>query len=150
MGEEKEGKKTISIRGLDERLYEQIVLLARESGKTIGEILNEAMKILLATVNKASTIGKGFVEGLKESTNTLEVTGIEELVIERNDIESIDKPIVFKNIKRLEIADDVPYELFDKKVKSIILCNELIIPRNYPKLKVAQKCRLVKVIKTRK
>ncbi len=158
----REEKKTITIRGIDKSLYEQIAKIARDSGKTIGEVINEAMRcflsLTLATVKAGSKIaesimavGRAFSEGIKEGMeNVCEVSGVEELSINKEDLESIEEPLVFKNIKKLKFSDDIPYDLFDKKVYSIIYCDEVIVPPTYPKLKVVKKCRLVKRIITAK
>jgi len=153
-----EERKPVTIRGIDKELYRKITLLARESGKTIGELINEAMKLLLTTTSaalevaaKAGTavteLGKSVAEGVKEGVaDYVEIKDINELVLNANDLRSLDKPLVFRNIGRLVISDDVPYELFDKAVRSIVLVDEVVVPSSYPKLLVAAKCRFVKKI----
>ena len=154
--------KTITIRGIDKDLYDRILVLARETGKTVGELLNEAMKLLLiigpvalrATTSKVArgiiSIGKAITEGVTEGfQDVIEISGVDELVVTKSDMESIRKPLVFKLIKKLEFADDIPYELFASKVKAIILCNEVIIPNTYPKLEVISICKMVKRVITK-
>jgi len=153
--------KTITIRGIDKDLYDKILILARETGKTVGELLNEAMKLLLiigpATLRATSrvargiiSIGKAIAEGVAEGfQDVIEVSGIDELVITRSDLESVKKPLVFKLIKKLEFTNDIPYDLFASKVKAMILCNEVIIPGAFPKLEVISLCKMVKRITTK-
>ena len=153
-----EEKKPISIRGVDRELYKKITLLARESGKTIGELINEAMKLLLTTTSaaleaaaKAGTavteLGKSVAEGVKEGvTDYIEVKDINELVLNADDLRRLDKPLVLRNIGRLVISSNVPFELFDRVVKSIVLVDEVVVPSSYPKLLVAARCRFVKKI----
>ena len=153
-----EEKKPISIRGVDKELYKKITLLARESGKTIGELINEAMKLLLTTTSaaleaaaKAGTavteLGKSVAEGVKEGvTDYIEVKDINELVLNADDLRRLDKPLVLRNIGRLVISNNVPFELFDRVVKSIVLVDEVVVPSSYPKLLVAARCRFVKKI----
>ena len=153
-----EERRSVTIRGLDKDLYKRIALLARESGRTIGELINESMKLLLATTSaaleaaaKAGTavteLGKSVAEGVKEGMNEyVEVKDISELVLNAEDLRGLSKPLVLKNIGKLVISDDVPYELFNNVVKSIVLVDEVVIPSSYPKLLVAAKCRFVKKI----
>lgn len=153
-----EEKKPITIRGIDKELYRKITLLARESGRTIGELINEAMKLLLTTTSaaleaaaKAGTavteLGKSVAEGVREGVaDYIEVKDINELVLNADDLRSLDKPLVLRNIGRLVISSDVPFELFDRVVKSIVLVDEVVVPSSYPKLLVAARCRFVKKI----
>ncbi|RLG88736.1 MAG: hypothetical protein DRO15_02185 [Thermoprotei archaeon] len=158
---EERRRKAITIRGIDKDLYDRILVLARETGKTVGELLNEAMKLLLiigpvalratsrvaqGIISASRAITEGVVEGFQD---VIEVSGVDELVVTRSDLEQVEKPLVFKLIKRLEFADDIPYELFVSKVKAIILCNEVLIPSTYPKLKVVNICRMVRRIITK-
>lgn len=151
MEEKQEKKPNIkSIRGIDDKLYEQLTVLARESGRTVGELVNEAMRLLLTLANKTSDVGKALIEGYKEGKGAHDVeviSNIDELEITREDLLDMDKLVEFKNIKKL-IFKDVPYDLFDKKVRKITMCGEVVVPRGYPKLKVARKCFLVTKIVT--
>lgn len=157
MGPEGE-KKTVTIRGIDKELYERILVLARETGKTVGEIINEAMRLLLTlgpmAIRATAKVAESVVSSTKallgelaeEPKDVVEITGLEVLEISKQDLESIEKPVIFKDIKKLVIGSDVPFELFNSKVKGIVLCGEVLIPKTYPKLLVATKCKLVKRI----
>ena len=151
MSEERRGgeeKRVTSIRGIDRDLYERACVLARETGRTVGEIVNEALKMLLAAAEVSSKgvlgVAREFIEGVRESGAPATVVGgVDELTVTAQDLEEVDA-VVFRGIKRLAFSPDVPYELFDKKVKGIVLCDEVTIPEGYPKLKVLNKCRMVK------
>jgi len=144
---EEEREKTVTIRGVDKELYNRALALAKELGKSAGEMVNEALKLLLSTATTAATaISKAaeLVEGVKEAAIPVHVvSGVEELTVRRADLESLEKPVVFKGIKRLVFEDDVDYEVFDSKVRHLIMCGEVQVPKSYPKLKVAEKCKLV-------
>ncbi len=147
MSREREEKTSITIRGIDKDLYNRLSILARETGKTIGELVNESMRLMLSFTDSLgktiTSFGEAIREGWKEARDKyLEVTLLDELVVTRKDLEELDKPVIFKNIKRLVISDDVPYELFEEKVREIIMCKEIVIPKSYPKLRVARKIRL--------
>lgn len=148
-----EERRATSIRGIDRNLYERVALLARETGSTVGEIVNEALRMLISIVEHSSrdVIGvvRQFVEGAREGGEGALVVGdLGELSIGPRDLEEIER-VVFRNIKKLEISPDVPYELFEEKVRAIVLCDEVVVPKDYPKLKVLEKCRLVRRIVVR-
>ncbi|WP_243670282.1 hypothetical protein [Vulcanisaeta sp. JCM 16161] len=42
--EESSERKTVTIRGLSTDIYDRVSRLARETGTTIGEIVNEALR----------------------------------------------------------------------------------------------------------
>ena len=147
MSKEKEERTSVTIRGVDKDLYNRLSILARETGKTIGELVNESMRLMLSLTDSLgktiTSFGEALREGWKEARDKyLEISLLDELVVTKKDLEELDKPVVFKNIKRLVISDDVPYELFEEKVREIIMCREIVIPRGYPKLKVARKIKL--------
>ncbi|MCD6323972.1 MAG: hypothetical protein J7L55_02545 [Desulfurococcales archaeon] len=150
MDEEKRSRSGVkSIRGLDDELYERITLLARETGRTVGELFNEAMKFLLAATGKAADVGRQFVEGCKEVAKPVEgvevVSGVDELEVSSKDLASVERPVEFRNVRRL-VFRDVPYQLFEERVAKIVLCDTVVVPPDYPKLRVAKKCVMVRKI----
>ncbi len=146
----------VAIRGIDRRLYGKLASLAKDSGKTIGEIMNEAMRIFLVTTQKVAETGasiartlleetgKGMREGVREE-GVEEIGNLEELEVTRKDLEGVEK-VAFKNIKTLRFSSDIPYEMFEEKVVAIVLCDRVIVPKSFPKLKVARKLRYCKKI----
>ena len=152
-----QNKKTITVRGVDGELYKRIVNFARESGKTVGEVMNQAMSTFLSitgkagekiddAIYKAKETGRAFIEGFNESRkDILVVSDMVELTANKNEIISAGKPISFRNIKRL-VLEDIDEQTFDNYIDSIINVDELVIPRSLNKFKVLQKCRFVKSI----
>ncbi len=150
MGEEdKERKQSIkSIRGIDDKLYEQLTIMAKQTGRTVGELINESIKLLLGLAGKATEVGRNVIQGYSEAIKSGDVeviAGLEELDITSRDLEGIEKPVEFRNIRKL-IFKEIPYDLFEKKVRAIAMSDLLVIPDEYPKLKVAMKCSMVKKI----
>ncbi len=149
LDEEKKGM--VAIRGIDKRLYGKLASIAKDSGKTIGEIMNEAMRIFLITTQKVAETGANIAKTLLEEKGVRELEGVEEignleeLEVTREDLEEVEK-VAFKNVKVLKFSPDIPYELFEKKVSAIVLCDRVIIPKGFPKLKVAKKLRYCKKI----
>ncbi|WP_016731756.1 hypothetical protein [Saccharolobus islandicus] len=146
-------KKTITIRGVDEKIYRKLTEIARSSGKTIGEVTNQAFRTFLdlsdAAKRTASGVvesGKTFIEGFKEGIgNLIIISDIDELSVNKEEMMQTGKPIAFKGIKKLSLVnisdDDV-----EKYIQEISDVDELIIPPNINKLKLLQKCRRVKKI----
>ncbi|AAK42034.1 hypothetical protein SULI_13530 [Saccharolobus solfataricus] len=144
-------KKTITIRGVDEKIYRKLTEIARSSGKTIGEVTNQAFKTFLdisdAAKRTASGVvesGKTFIEGFKEGMgNLIIISDIDELSVNKEEIMQTSKPIAFKGIKKLSLVgisdDDI-----EKYIQEISDVDELIIPSSVNKLKLLQKCRRVK------
>ena len=163
--EKKEKTKTVTIRGIDSEIYDKFVEMANSMGMSVGELMNTAMKQLLALLTiareKSGEVGKSagetlskiistpkeflkeFVEGVKDFDV---ISGIEVLEVSRSDLEHAMKPVVFINIKKLVFKDDVDTQLFDNKVKSIKFVDYIVIPRNLPRLLVAKKSMFVKKI----
>jgi hypothetical protein len=150
-------RKTITIRGVDSDLYNRIVNLSRQSGKTVGEIMNQAMSTFLGlagkagekideAVFKARETGKAFIEGFNEAKkDVVIISDIEELEANKNEITSLGKPVLFRNIKKL-VLEDIDEPTLDRYVDSIVSVDELVIPRSLNKFKVLQKCKFVKRI----
>jgi len=156
--EEEKKKKIISIRGLDEKLYKQLLILSKEMGKTVGEVTNEAIKLYLAIVRGSeivarriakatSELARAFMEGLEKEKVRI-IRYLDELSISKRDLEESDKPISFISVKKLKFEPDVNAETFTKHVDTIIFCDELLIPKSLPKTIVGSKCRFVKKITT--
>ena len=146
---DKERKQSIkSIRGIDDKLYEQLTIMAKQTGRTVGELINESIKLLLGVAGKATELSRNVIQGYSEAMKPSDVeviAGLEELDVTSRDLEGLEKSVEFRNIRKL-IFKDVPYELFDKKVKAIVMSDLLVIPDEYPKLRVAMKCSMVKKI----
>jgi hypothetical protein len=147
------GKTTITVRGVDRELYEELARLARETGRNVGEMLNLAMRLLIAQVRSGLELFGRKVESMKqaldqvlEEQGSMVVSGVEELTVSRRDLEATTKPVIFKSMKKLIFGSDVDPGTFSDKVKAIVAVDEVIVPKGFPKLLVAQRCRLVKRI----
>jgi len=151
LGEE---KKPLSIRGVDREIYKQITSLAKELGKNIGEVVNEAFKLYISVVKGSETaartissalseLKRAFEEGLAESKASI-IHGLSELTVTKDDLENYGRQVTFSMIDKLEFSPDVNAETFDKYVKAIVMCNEVRIPSKIPKLLAGSKCRNVR------
>ena len=146
-----EERRTITIRGVDRELYAKALALAKAAGRSVGEVVNDALRLLLSTgvaaataLTKAAEAGREFVEELREAAKgVLVVSGVDELTVAKGDLEAVEGSVAFRGVKKLRFGDDVDYELFDRKVASIVMCEEVELPKGFPKLKAASKMRMV-------
>ena len=118
---DKEESKNISVKGVNTDLYKKVMQKALETGKTIGEITNDAYKTLLSTMEFA----------LQKSSSVLKrdfevVSNFSELTISDADLKELGKPIAFSNVDKLDLSA-VSSENFDKYIKSLLHIKKLII-----------------------
>jgi hypothetical protein len=149
MSEEKENKEIISIRGVNKDLYQKLSAYAKEAGMTVGEAINNAMASFLATLEGIRTTGRELIEGIQKGMN-IYIGDIDELKIEARDLNEVENPVILRNIKRLEIAEDVDQELFNKKIRRIVNVDELIIHDKLSKFQVLAKSFRIKKLTVKK
>ncbi|HII82050.1 MAG TPA: hypothetical protein HA269_01960 [Ferroplasma sp.] len=130
-------RKTISIKGVSADLYRKIQKLSNETGKTIGQVTDDAYRSFMGTVENAKHISEGFVRGMKEGSSQF-IENIKELEITGDDLKEIGRKIIFKNIENLTFKD-IDNETFDKYVNAIILVKTVTIPKNLSKAKILLK-----------
>lgn len=130
-------RKTISIKGVSADLYKKVQKLSNETGKTIGQVTDDAYKSFMGSIENAKHISDGFVKGIKEGSSQF-IENIKELEITGNDLEEIGRKIIFKNIDILTFKD-IDNETFDKYVNSIIMVKTVVIPKNLSKAKILLK-----------
>ena len=124
----------VTIRGIDDHVYNLFSAEARRRSVPIGELVTQVMRI--------------FLEETSEKRFTVE--GQDELTLTRGELESVGGPIAFNGIKTLTIGDDIDWEVFDKYVDEIRKSKTVIIPKSLTKLQVLTKCKAVDNIVQRK
>jgi len=152
-------KKVIAIRGIDERLYKEALRLSREIGWTVGELINKSLTLFLSTFPALTeSAEKLVIEPAKELVRTAReaidsgaaeryvIRDLEAAEISRRDLEEADKPIAIHSVRRVVIAGDVDFELFDSKVQSISFVDELVVPETFPRVKLYTKLRHVRKV----
>ncbi len=143
MSAETTERKTITIRGVDQCVYERALRLARELGLTVGDIINEALRRFIASIESAKRAIETHIEMLTRSGDIVIISSVDTLVVTRKDLESIPKKVVFKDIKELIFGDDVTEDIFREKVYEIVSVNRVVVPRTLSTLLVASRCRYV-------
>lgn len=144
-------RKDITIRGLRADLYRKAAELAKRSGRTIGEIFNESLSLFLELTGVLMMGLEPLAQGTKFAAEKVGesismaipsmVSDIQELSVSRSDLERYGKRVIFSNIGKLSLEEDVDEETFKKYVALIRNCQELRVPKGLSKLLVLSRCR---------
>ncbi|GAB6947533.1 hypothetical protein JCM16161A_16630 [Vulcanisaeta sp. JCM 16161] len=140
--EESSERKTVTIRGLSTDIYDRVSRLARETGTTIGEIVNEALRRYIATLENISKA----IDNMIRAGDVVVISGVSSLTVTRADLEALDKPVIFKDMDELIFADDVNNDIIKSKVARIVNVNTVYVPKSVSTLLIASKSELVKKI----
>ncbi|KUO80878.1 hypothetical protein B7L70_01310 [Vulcanisaeta sp. EB80] len=141
-GEESSERKTVTIRGLSTDIYDRISKLARETGTTVGEIVNDALRRYIATLENISRA----IDNMIRAGDVIVISGVSSLTVTRADLETLEKPVIFKDMDELVFADDVTNDLIKNKVARIVNVNTVYTPKSVSTLLIASKSELVKKI----
>ena len=133
--------ENISIKGVQKRLYERVKGLATDTGKTVGEITNDAFKVLLAAAGETKKVGEEFIQAVMDSKSTF-VQDISSIDITGPDLAKNNKKVIFKNIQNL-VFKDITEADFEAYVESIINVKNLEIPKGISKFKVLERAKYV-------
>jgi hypothetical protein len=107
-----EQKDVIAIRGLETELYNKILAKAKETGKNVSDLMNDAMRSYLNQVQGTSTV---FGENMDNVTVT------------KKDLSELGK-VAFKEVTNLKFTKDVDKETFTNNVLSIEDCDNVQVP----------------------
>ncbi len=142
--EGKNDSKNVSVKGISKDIYRKILQLARDTGKSVGDLTNDAYKALLSTADGALEVSKTFVQSARESKVQV-ISNIGELEISGKEISDLKKRVSFRGMKKLVITD-ISDEDFASKIQSIHNVDLLIVPKNVSKATVITKCSFVEKI----
>lgn len=128
--------ENVSIKGIQKRVYARVKDLARDTGKTVGDLTNDAFKVLLAAAEETKKVGEEFFQAVKDSKityiqdlNSIEISGPE--LVKNN------KKVSFKNIGNLTFKNMSEAD-FESYVDSIVNVKVLEIPKDISKFKVLE------------
>ncbi|MGC9152699.1 MAG: hypothetical protein ACP5GY_03070 [Vulcanisaeta sp.] len=141
-GEESSERKTVTIRGLSTDIYDRVSRLAKETGTTIGEIVNEALRRYITTLENISKA----IDNMIRAGDVVVISGVSSLTVTKTDLESLDKPVVFKDMDELVFAEDITNDLIKNKVAKIVNVNTVYVPKSVSTLLIASKSEFVKKI----
>lgn len=142
--------KDVTIRGINPELYRGVAELAKRLGISMGEVMNEAMKLLL-DVRGVITGVQPLMEGIRDAGKALEkgisglapvvISGVEEIELNRSDFEGFGKRVLIADVKKLVLSQDVDDKTLEKYVALIRNCEEVSFPKSISKLLALSKCR---------
>ncbi len=138
-------EKNVSVKGVQKTLYRRILDLASETGRTVGELTNDAYKALLSTASGAKEISQHLVEGAKQAS-IQSIDNITELEITGPELKEMKRKVSFNHIKKLEISD-ISDEDFCSIVAGIHNVDELTVSSKVKKASVLKVCSFVNKIK---
>ncbi|MHB1812818.1 MAG: hypothetical protein ACYCPR_10500 [Thermoplasmataceae archaeon] len=136
-----EEKKNISIKGVSRNLYNRVMNIARDSGKTLGEITDDAYSSLVSTVDGAINVSKAFVEGAKKGSSKI-IENIKNLELTRKDLSDIGQRVTIRNVDHLMLKDMSDLE-FNSGINLIIHVNELEYEDTIKKSSILLKSKFV-------
>ena len=106
-------KDVIAVRGLDTELYNKIHARAKETGKNVSELMNDAMKLYLNQVLQHGTVyGDGMVS----------------LRVSKNDLVNFGK-VTIRGVTDLGLSEDVDKETVENHLVSIENCVNVNVPQ---------------------
>lgn len=108
-------KDVTAIRGLDTELYNKIHARAKEMGKNVSELMNNAMKLYLDKVSGAPTVHYG--------------AGSVDLKVSKDDLVKLGK-VTFEGVVGLRFSEDVDEEAIENHVASIDDCIDVKVPES--------------------
>ncbi|MHC1681163.1 MAG: hypothetical protein AB9860_07985 [Methanomassiliicoccales archaeon] len=122
----------VTIRGIDDQTYLKFSAQATLEGVPIGELATRAMQAYLD----------------KDQGKVYRIGNMEDIAINRNDLESLDGAVVLQNIERLTLMDDLDWPLVNERIRSIDNVEVLVLPKSISKFQMLTKARNVEKIRT--
>ena len=101
--EEEVNEKTVSIRGIASDIYRKILQISSETGKTVGELTNEAYQKMVQTSSLVEKAAEKALEKKFKVADTI-VENIGQITLNNDEVEKLYGNIGFRNIDTLELA----------------------------------------------
>jgi len=127
-------KEVIGIRGLDPNLYNQILVKAKETGKNVSELINDALRryldqVLAIPITAPVVFGEGAIN----------------LWVSKSDLEKLGK-VILRDAVNVKFAEDIDEKAIEEHIVAIENCiNVRVPPQAYLTLmKKAKRCVNVK------
>lgn len=118
----------VTIRGIDDGIYRRFSAEARNRGIAIGKLVTLAMSNLL----EVKPMGNYRIENMDE-----------EVIATKKELESLEKPVIFKNITKLTFTEDVDWQTFRDHVERMENIEELNVQGTVTKLQILAKSKHV-------
>jgi len=137
--EERPTLKTVTIRGVDGRIYDEFSQVIQMSGLTIGEAITKMMRDVSKDFDEV--FPQLSAKNLKYiiTKDRIQVQHYDTLSISLKDLEEADKSISFMHINQLTFEEDITLDAFETYIKNIQHCKQVRIPAILPKLLIYSK-----------
>ena len=138
----KENAEHISVKGVSKDVFDRVKQLAHETGKTMGEITNDAYRTVLGTFEATKSVSREFVDSARGVGRIETVSGFKTLSVTGSDLKEMGKKVIFRNIGTL-VLDDIDDKTFNEVVERIIQVHTLKVSNEVRKSSVIVKCHYV-------
>lgn len=131
--------KNITIRGVDERTYDEFSKTIQLSGLSMGEAITKMMQDVMKDFD--DVFPELSAKNLKflVKKDRIRVSSYRTMSISKKDLVDADKRVRFRHIDELVFEDDVTSDLFAIYVDSISHCETVRVPSVLPKLLIYSK-----------
>ncbi|HSV42363.1 MAG TPA: hypothetical protein VLH13_03010 [Methanomassiliicoccales archaeon] len=123
----------VTIRGIEDDVYAKFTAEAKKRDLSIGELTTIVMRALVEDIG----------------TTNYRIGNLTNLQVSKKDLESLKGPVMFHNIKTLEFADDIDWDVFDLRVMSIKNCAKVLIPNALTRFQALTKCSNVTDVRSK-
>ena len=110
---EDENQKTVSIRGIASDIYRKILQISSETGKTVGELTNEAYRKMVQTSMLVEKAAEKALEKKFKTADTI-VENIGQISLTNDEIGNLYGNVGFRNIGTLELIDVSDINIINK------------------------------------
>ncbi len=146
MNDQDNKKENVTIKGISKEIYEEIKKIAKETGRTIGELTDEAYNTFLLTLDDITKASNNFINSLKDGSTKI-IENIDELEITGKELKSFSRKIIFRNIGRLTLR-----EIEENDIRNYIVSIQNIrlvqIPKEVSKLIILERGKFIGKIET--
>lgn len=128
----------LMLSGVDEGAYNDLESTASRLNLSVGRLLNEMMEKAVEKRDDSMDLPTLSSEDLshlrREREESVKINHVEELVVDRGDLEELSYRVRFSHIRSLEFDPSVDEGLFHEKVKGISHCSLVRFPQGFSKI----------------
>lgn len=124
--------KDVTIRNVNASIYEEFTALCHREQVTVGDGMNKMLSSMIPHLEIVEIITR-FVQPKIQFPIVISLRP--QVVVKANDLEELgENKVVFHRIKNLQFDVDIPDDLFTNSILGIYNCDNVIFPKNLPKL----------------
>jgi hypothetical protein len=139
LDEERPTLKSVTIRGVDGRTYDEFSRVIQMAGITMGEAITKMMGDVMRDFDETFPELSAESFRLMTKKDKISVQNYRKLTVSRKDLEDANRRVKFRHIEELTFEKDVDEEAFNTYVRSIEHCGAVRVPSVLPKLLIYAK-----------